>query len=99
MSSNRGQTETLTYLNYPNAVADVSGSSGIFYARPDPATLAPIFSPQVPIVHAGQVTPPVVFVQPPPHSSGRNDHVTTVVLSTLAIVLVMWLAKIMFSKR
>jgi hypothetical protein len=103
MSSNRGTSENLVYLNSPIAVADVSGSKGSIYSRPSVETLAPIYTPQVPIVRAEAprailAFPDLISPRTQKPSSSPNP-LTFVVLTALLIVLVMWLAKIMFFKK
>lgn len=101
MSSNRGVSENLTYMNVPIAVADPSGGKGTIYSRPAVETLAPIYTPQVPIVRtetpAFVAAPGFAFQQPTAAPSSPNP-LTFAVLVALLVVLVMWIAKLMFKK-
>jgi hypothetical protein len=96
-------SENLVYLNSPIAVADVSGGKGTIYSRPSIETLAPIYTPQVPIVRAEA---PAAILSVPnfgyPSTVAPSSHspnpLAFVVLTALLVVLIMWLAKIMFRK-
>jgi hypothetical protein len=100
--STRGLTENLVYLNTPNSVADSSGAKGTIYSRPAVATLAPIYTPQVPIVRADSapsvISAPAILIPASLAPSSSSPNLAFVVLVALLIVLVLWLAKIMFRK-
>lgn len=96
---NRGKASDLTFLNVPTPIGNGPSDFRVF-ARPDPATLAPLFTPQVPIVQMQPLFPP--FVQPPAVPYATRSHglgpAPTISLVTLAIILVLWVARILFHK-
>ena len=102
---NRGQGPDLVYMNTPISIGNVPSTFDI-YARPNPATLAPLFTPQVPIVPMQpQVSP---FINPPavpygtiaPKSGSAMESTTyKVSLITLAIILVLWIVRLLFKRK
>jgi hypothetical protein len=96
---NRGQVSDLTFLNVPTPIGNGPSDFRVF-ARPDPATLAPLFTPQVPIVQMQPHMPP--FIQPPmvPYSAQPRPlgPAPTISLVTLAVILVLWVARMLFRK-
>lgn len=101
---NRGQASDLVFLNVPDTIVGSLRPTPDVYARPSVATMAPLFTPQVPIVPMQPQMPPIVM--PPqvsyatlaPHSAPANaTYVVSIV--TLAIILVLWIAKLLFKRK
>ena len=98
---NRGERQDLTFLNTPIAVGTQPSTFLTAYARPDPVTLAPLFTPQVPIVSMQQhipsyLPPPFMTMAPAPAGPGATY---TIILIALAVILVLWTARLLFFSK
>lgn len=99
---NRGERQDLTFLNTPTTVGTEPSTFLTAYARPDPVTLAPLFTPQVPLVSMQQhippyLTPPFVATMAPTRIGPGPTY--TIILIALAIILVLWTARLLFFSK
>ena len=93
-------------MNIPNPIGDVPSTFDV-YARPNPATLAPMFTPQVPLVPMQPHVSPFVMPPPVPYAtlspakggSAMESTAFKVSLVTLAILVVLWVARLLFFNK